>query len=364
MRIMQINSGTGWSGSHHQVYLLSRGLAERGHDVTVVCEPGSVLGETARASGLTVFPLRMRGQWDLAAVWRLRRCIAERRIEIVNTHKPLAHTLGLLAARWAGVPVVATRRVSFPLRRHPFLDWKWNKAVAGLIAVSNGVAESLIASGVPQSKVVTIYGAVDLERFRPGISAEPVRKEFGLGPDTPMVGQVADLRSWKGYGLLLEAAAAVLKKIPNAVFFCIGNKGAEYETLAKQAERLGIADHVVFTGFRKDVEAFYAAMTVCLNCSTGGEGLPGSLREALALQVPVVAADVGGNRELVIPDRNGLLIPSGDPRSLADSVVRLLRDPDLRKRMGIEGRRLVEDRFSIGAMVAETEAFYQSRVKG
>ncbi|MBI3596632.1 MAG: glycosyltransferase [Nitrospirae bacterium] len=363
LRILQINSGIGWSGSHHQVYLLSRGLAERGHEVTVVCEPGGHLMEKARAAGLMVAPLRMRGQWDLQAVWRLRRWIKERRIEIVNTHKPLPHTLGVLAAGWTGAIVVATRRVSFPLRRHLFFRWKWDKAVTGLIAVSKGVADSLIASGIPEKKVVTIYSAVDLDRFHPDVSGEALRREFGISSNAPVVGQVADLRPYKGYGVLIEAAALVLKEMPDVHFFCIGHKGTEYEKLYQQTHRLGIAQQVIFTGFRQDVEAFYAMMTLCVNSTTIGEGLPGSLREALAMQVPVVGTDVSGNRELVIPDRTGVLVPPRDPRSLAEAILDLLRDPARRRTMGLEGRRFMEAEFSVRTMVNRTESLYRNLIK-
>lgn len=364
LRILQINSGIGWSGSHHQVYLLSRGLAERGHEVTIVCEPESHLMERARAVGLGTAPLHMRGQWDLSAVWKLRRWIEDRRIEIINTHKPLAHTLAVLAAGWSGPPLVATRRVSFPLKRHPFKKWKWDRAVAALIAVSRGAAETLMASGISTKKVVTIYSAVDLERFHPDVSGEAVRKEFGLSPDTPVVGQVADLRPYKGYGVLIEAAALVIKKIPDVRFFCIGRKDAEaYGGLAGRIDSLGIAQNVIFTGFRKDVEGFYATMSVCVNSTTMAEGLPGSLREALAMGVPVIGSDVKGNRELVIPDRTGVLVPPGDPRALAGAILELLNDPARRSKMGLEGSRWMESEFSVDTMVNRTEALYLKLVE-
>jgi glycosyltransferase involved in cell wall biosynthesis len=345
------------------VYLLSRGLAERGHEVTVACEPGGYLMEKALAAGLRVAPLRMRGQWDIQAVWRLRRWIKDRRIEIVNTHKPLPHTLSVLAAGWTGSVVVATRRVSFPLRRHPFSRWKWDKAVAGLIAVSKGVAESLIASGIPEKRVVTIYSAVDLERFHPDVSGEAVRMEFGIPLNVPVVGQVADFRPYKGYDILIEAAALVLKEMPEVHFLCIGQKGSEYDKLSQQAHRLGIARQIIFTGFRKDVEAFYSIMTLCVNSTTIAEGLPGSLREALAMKVPVIGTDVSGNRELAIPNRTGVLVPPKDPRALAAAILDLLRDPGRRQAMGIEGRRFMEAEFSVRTMVNRTESLYLSLVK-
>lgn len=363
MRILQINSGIGWSGSHHQVFLLSRELAERGHEVTVACDPGGHLMEKARAAGLGVAPVRMRGQWDIQAVRTLRRLMKTHQIEIVNTHKPLPHTLGILAAIGTRRVVVATRRVAFPLRRHPFFRWKWDRSVAALIAVSNGVADTLIAAGIPKQKIFTVRSAVDLDRFRPGISCKDVRKEFGISPDALVVGQVADLRTYKGYDILLQAAALVLKEMPNVHFFCVGKKGTEYEKLDRLAHRLGIDGRVIFTGFRSDVEAFYSMMSVCVNSTTIAEGLPGSLREALAMQVPVVGSNVSGNRELVIPDRTGVLVPPREPRALAETLLDLLRDPERRQRMGQEGRRFMESEFSVQAMVNRTEWIYQNLIK-
>ncbi|MBI3610819.1 MAG: glycosyltransferase [Nitrospirae bacterium] len=364
LRILQINSGGGWSGGQYQVLLLSKGLAERGHHVVVVCSPDSALAEKASKAGLLVEPVPMRGQWDLKAVFRLREIMKRHRIEVLNTHKPKPHTLALLAAITARVPVVvATRRVSFPLRRHPFRWAKWVAGVDKIIAVAQSVEESLIRSGVPAEKVVTIYGAIDLKRFRPASPDPALRKELGIDDRTWVVGKVADYRPWKGYGLFLEAASLILKEEPRVRFLAIGNKSDYFDEMQAQARRLAIEKQVTFTGFRDDVERFYPLLHVSVNCATSGEGLPGVLRESLAMEIPVVATDVGGNREVVIDGRTGRLIPSNDPVALAQAILSLLRDRDLARRLGRQGRSFVERQFSIESMVAQTEAVYQSLVR-
>jgi glycosyltransferase involved in cell wall biosynthesis len=204
---------------------------------------------------------------------------------------------------------------------------------------------------------------VDLDRFHPDVSGESVRREFGLSPNALVVGQVSDLRPYKGYGVLIEAAAIVLKEMPEVHFFCIGHKGTEYNKLNQLTQRLGIARQVIFTGFRHDVEAFYSMMSLCVNSTTVSEGLPGSLREALAMRVPVVGSDISGNRELVIPKQTGLLVPPREPRALAQAILELLRDPAYRRSMGIEGRRFMEAEFSVQTMVNRTESLYLNVVK-
>ena len=360
MNILEINSGTGWSGGQYQVLLLSRGLRERGHHVVVACPPGSALAEKASKEGLSVEPVRMRGEWDLKAVHDLYRIMRRHRIEVVNTHKPKPHTLALLAAFLARVPVVvATRRVSFPLRRHLFRWLKWVGGVNKIIAVAKKVKEGLVRSGVPEEKVVTIYGAIDTKRFHPGAADASIRHEFGLDEQTPVVGKVADYRSWKGYEVFLEAAALILSENPQVRFFAIGKETGYYAQMQNTARRLGIERQVVFTGFREDVERFYRVMSVSVNCATAGEGLPGVLRESLAMEVPVVATDVGGSREVVADGETGFLVPPRDPKALAQAILRLLRDPKLRTTMGRNGRKRVEERFSVEAMVTRTEALYQ-----
>ena len=364
LRILQINSGDGWSGGQYQVLLLSKGLAERGHQVVVVTPPRSALAEKASKEGLVVETVPMRGQWDLSAVFRLREIMKRHRIEILNTHKPKPHTLALMAASTMRVPVVvATRRVSFPLRRHPFRWLKWVAGVDKIIAVAKSVEESLIQSGVPSQKVVTIYGAIDLKRFRPAAPDPALRKELGIDEQTWVVGKVAACRPWKGYGVFLDAASIILKEEPRVRFLAIGETSGYFNEMQAQARRLAIEKQVTFTGFRDDVERFYPLMNLSVNCATAGEGLPGVLRESLAMEIPVVATDVGGNREVVMDGRTGRLIPPNDPVALAQAILGLLRDSDTARRLGRQGRSLVEERFSIEAMVTQTEALYQSLLR-
>jgi glycosyltransferase involved in cell wall biosynthesis len=237
------------------------------------------------------------------------------------------------------------------------LKWVW--WVDKIIAVAKRIEEGLVRSGVPADKVVTIHGAIDLKRFQPGAPDPAMRREFGLSEDMPVVGKVAGYRPWKGYKVFLEAAAAVLAEEPKVRFFAIGGETSYYEKMLATARRLGIERQVVFTGFREDVERFYPLMTLSVNCATAGEGIPGVLRESLAMGIPVVATDVGGNREVVVDGETGLLIPPGDSKALNGAILRLLRDPALARTLAENGQRRVKGRFSIEAMVEGTEAVYR-----
>ncbi|HEY5649449.1 MAG TPA: glycosyltransferase [Nitrospiria bacterium] len=360
LRVLQVNSGDGWSGGQYQVLMLSKGLRDRGHHVVVACPPGSALAEKGAREGLIVEPISMRGQWDIGAVIRFREVMKRHRIQVLNTHKPKPHTLALMAAFFLQVPVVvATRRVSFPLRRHPFTRLKWVGGVDRIIAVAESVRETLIGSGVPKDHVETIYGAIDTERFHPRDPDPALKTELKIPEGMFIVGKVAAFRPWKGYSFFLEAAALVLKEEPNVRFLCIGEDSDHGREMKEKARRLGIEENVTFTGYRDDVERFYPLLNVSVNCATGGEGLPGVLRESMAMAVPVVATDTGGNRELIHDGETGILIPPEDARALAQAILRLIRNPEEARDLGEKGRGFMEGRFSIQAMVSKTEAVYR-----
>jgi glycosyltransferase involved in cell wall biosynthesis len=374
MNILQVNTGTGWSGGQHQIFLLSRGLIERGHHVVVACNGGSALSDAAAGSGIPVEPVSIGSHFNPSAASRLAAIIRRHRIEIVNPHKPKPHTQSLIAVLMARGTLrrdnavrprlVTTRRVSFPIRRHPLRNLIWDRYVDRIIAVARRIEEVLIASGLPPRKITTIYGAVDTKRFHP-VSPDPgIIREFGLKPGAPVIGKVGDYRRWKGYAVFLEAAARVLAEVPEARFFAVGKKTDYYYEMETLVRRLGIERQVVFTGFRPDVERFFSVMSLSVNAATGGEGIPGVLRESLAMEIPVVASDTGGNREVVTDGQTGLLVPPTDPGSLAAAILRLLRDGALRRTLGTNGRRLIGERFSIESMVGQTEELYESVLRG
>ena len=363
MNILQVNSGKGWSGGQYHVLLLSKGLQKRGHQVMIACSPGSALAEKAGAEGIQVVPVPMRGQLDLRAIFALRKILRQYRIDVVNSHKPLPHTLIWLAATGLNIPIVTTRHVTFPLPAHPFRQLKWNYATHKIIAVCQAVADTLKASGIPAGHIEVIYCPLDTERFLAGIPGRSIREEFGIEADAPVVGQVGDLRYWKGFDDFISAAALILKEIPNARMLAVGRKSEAYDGLLRLCKDLGIDDRIHFTGFRSDIEKCYAAMTVCVSSSTAGEAAPYALKEPLAMGVPVVATRVGGNGEVVIEGQTGFLVPPRTPRAMADAVLRLLNDLKLRKSMGQKGQQDVKNRFSLDGTIAQTEAVYRDAVK-
>jgi glycosyltransferase involved in cell wall biosynthesis len=253
--------------------------------------------------------------------------------------------------------LVANRGVSFPIGRLRALKYRYR--TDAVVAVSESVRQQLLVSGVPASKLVTIHGGVDIERFHPGVDGEGVREELQIPPAALVITKVAHVREWKGYEVFLQAAAIVAAAEPRAIFVGVGRGTGETPELDRLVRQLRLDDRVRWAGFRDDLPPMLAAADLCVHAATAGEGVTGAVREALAMAKPVVVTDVGGNRELVIADETGLLVPPNDPQRLAAGILALLRSPARAQALGRAGRRLVERQWSHDAKAEQVEQLYR-----
>ena len=360
LRILQIISRSSCdSGGGLQALELARALKERGHDVWFSAKPGGSAHDRCIVMDLPFLPLHMAGNLDMGSMLSLRKFLKREGIQVVHAHKGLAHTLVLLAAmglRPAPV-LVANRGVSFPLSFWNKWKYIW-PGTRGVVAVSGSVKEVLEASGVPSGKIRVIYGGVDLKRFRHMDRVEACRR-LGLDPSLDYVAMVAHFRPWKGHDVLTDAVALLAPGHPSMRILLAGKaKGRVYKDLKDRLREMKLEERFLFLGFRHDVEVVLGASYLLVGPSLEGEGLPGVFREALACERPVVASDVAGAPEIVIPGETGFLVPPGDAGSLAQAVSALLKDGDLRGDMGRRGRELVESRFSQEARARALEEYY------
>jgi len=361
MRIMQINSSWGWSGGQNQVLTLSEGLDKKGHFVVIVTPENSELSRRAKARGLFVQEVYMKKEYNIGAVRKLKRLMKELKIDLANAHKPLPFSLGSPAAAMAKVPVfVVSRRVSFPIGRNALSAWKWrNYKIDGIISVSQQIKRGLVKFGYDSDMIEVIYSGTDIHRFHPGIEGQRIRAEFGASRDTKIITKLANYFDWKGYSVFLESAARIVKEEPFTLFLCVGNRTDYYPQMKEMARKLKIGDHVIFTGFRTDVPEIIAASDVTVNCALRGEGLAGVLRESLAMEVPVVSSDAGGNSELVDDHVTGRLVPKGDVEATTNAILELLHDPSSGLIMARRGRDRVMSEFTDEVMIEKTELFYR-----
>jgi len=361
LSILQIlEKGLFSTGSVVQMFQLARGLAGRGHRVAIVSRPAGDVPSRAREEGLDFIALPLKHEFDLASARRLAKVFDERAVDVVHVHKGIAHSVALFATAFSRRrPVlVVNRGVSFPL--DAFNRVKFHVRMDAVVTVCEDIKRVIVASGrLPPEKVNVIYAGVDMSRFDPGkADRDRVRREWGVAPGEKLLLQVG-AREWKGWRDLISAAALLASEFPNlktAIVAC--EDDAKKSEVTAFARERGIEARVLPIGFRSDMPDVLAAAEIVADLSYEGLGITGTLREAMALGVPVIASAAGGNPELVVDGESGLLVPPRDPAAMAAAVRRLLTDAPLSARLARAGRERVEKGFSSEVRLDRIEALY------
>ncbi len=355
--VLHIDSAKTWRGGQQQVLYLAERL--RDYDNIIACPSQSPLAERAKATGLKVLPVQMRGEWDFLAVHKLKKIIRKYSIRIAHLHSPHAHALGLLAARSAGnCKVVLSRRVDFHIRKNILSRVKYSN-VDNIIAISERVKEVLVTDGLPKEKVDVVYSGIDIKRFQ-NVKSNYLISELGLNKDKLCIGNIAALAWHKDHRTLLEAARIVVDEFPRVTFLIVGDGPLrrEIEILIK---KLNLEEDVKLFGFREDIPEILSVLDLFVLSSTW-EGLGTSLLDAFASRVPVIATNVGGIPEIVKDRVNGILVPPKNPSALAGAIISLLENRDFACQIAEEGFRLVKEKFSVDRMVEETRKIYDRLV--
>jgi glycosyltransferase involved in cell wall biosynthesis len=322
------------------------------------------LADELERRGVPVYFRSLRQRLSPPGLWSLARFLRAEGVDILHTHMYPSNASGTVAGRFARVPAIVAHV-------HQVRDWSTRRRLAldrrlygrrdAIIAVSEHVRRDYL-SGLGQAddgRVRVIYNGVDLERFA-GVDGSSLRRELGLGED-PTAVLLASLSRKKNHENFLRAAALVRRSLPRARFLVVGT-GPRREALEALVAAWDLGGAVTFTGLREDVPALLAASDL-LVLSSDREGFPNVVLEAMAAGRPAVVTDVGGCREAVEDGETGFVVPPRDSTRLAAAMLRMLRDPGLRRRTGEKALRRAA-RFSIEAMRRRTEELYLELARG
>jgi glycosyltransferase involved in cell wall biosynthesis len=356
LRVMFIITSMNVGGAETLLVELVRRLDRRRFLPELCCLKGpGPLGE-AMAKEIPVHSGLLRRKSDVGVLWRLAGLFQRRRIDAVVTVGAGDKMFwGRLAARLAGVPVVASALHSTGWPDRVQLA---NRLLAPLtdafIAVAEPQARHLAAhEGCTAAKVRVIPNGVDVERFRPRAPDARLRESLGFAEGAPVVGIIAALRPEKNHELFLSAAARVLKAVPGARFLVIGD-GPRRDELQALARLLSVSDAVRFLGTRSDVPELLS-LTDVLALTSHMEANPVSILEAMAAGKPVVATRVGSVDRAVQEGSTGHLVAPGNEEELAGRLIELLRNPSRAAELGRAGRKFVVQHASIERMVSGYE---------
>ncbi|MFL5517219.1 MAG: glycosyltransferase [Gemmatimonadales bacterium] len=348
--VVHVASGREWRGGQRQVWQLARELQRRGEVAqAVVTGLGSELAARLRADAVPVVPAVWRAGLDpraLAAVVRAAR----RGAALLHAHDAHAVTLAGIASLLTRVPLVATRRVDFPLRRRGL----WAHAVR-IIAISEAVATVLTNDGVPPERVVVVHSGIDLEAVR-ATAPFGARARLGLPEDSLLAITVGALVPHKDHATLLHAARRLADRFP-ALHWVVAGDGELLPLLEWLRDQLGLNGRVHFLGQIPDPEGLIAEADVFV-MSSREEGLGTSVLDAMALGIPVASTAAGGLGEM-LGGGAGLLVPAANPEALANAVARILGDPSLRSALAENAASKVRH-FTAERMAGEVLTVYRS----
>jgi glycosyltransferase involved in cell wall biosynthesis len=360
LSILHTEASLGWGGQERRILVEALAMRQRGHRLAFACDLRGELYRRARLRDFPVVPLVFGGRSNLSAWYRLRQLLRKGKVDILNTHSSLDSWVGSLAWRSLRTRplLVRTRHLSTRVR----VNWptRWLYQNPNAIITTGQVTKELLMQrlGVPARRIFSIPTGVELTEFVPQEKNQELLAQIKIPPDALICGSVAVLRSWKGHLYLLEAFQKLIADGTRAFLLLVG-EGPYRVVIEEKIAQLGLQHWVRLVGFRDQVAPWFALMDVVVLASYANEGVPQSLLQAMAMARPVVGTRVGGIPEVIIDAETGLLAPPRDPQALAQSLARLLADPDLRRDLGRNGRELAVERFSMEQMAAEIEAVYE-----
>jgi glycosyltransferase involved in cell wall biosynthesis len=359
--VAQVDTETGFLGGEAQVFLMMEGLRDLGHRMVLFCPPGSRSAQEAAARGFDSVAVRMRNDLDVPAVVRLARGFRDCGADLVHLHTGRANWLGGIAARLARLPAVSTRRMDRRVKRNWRTRLLYEHLVRRVVSISPAVSNCLAQGGVAAQRLSVIHDAVDPQRLQPHVGRESTRAALGAGPDDLVLLSLAALIPRKGLDLVLEAVALLGREGRRPRLWVAGD-GPLRHALEAQARRFDLGGQVEFLGERRDAPDLLAGCDVFVLASRR-EGMGVAALEAMAASRPVVCSAVGGLATAVVEGRTGLLFPPGDVGALAGALGRILRDGELRERLGRAGPSRIAEGFLAGQLVEAYDRVYRDVIE-
>ncbi len=298
-------------------------------------------------------------------IFKLKRLIKDNKIQLIYCADNLSKLLGGLAGKMAKIKVVAPCHDDFKedvlgkvMRTFYLL------LLDRILAVSEKVRSFFVVNGKNIQKVITVYNGINANIFDPKNVDGNIRAEFGISRETVLIGSIGALDKDKGQKYLVEAMAKLKSEgITNIVFLICGT-GPEEANIERFIEVKGLRENVLLLGYRKDIECVLKALNMLVVTSLTIEACSLTILEAQAMKLPVIATNISGNPELISDNVTGLLVPPKDVDALCNAITYLIKNPEIRLKMGESARARVLEHFTIEKNVRKTEEVFLEMLRG
>ena len=361
MFVIDVLSQTG--GAERSLHLLAHGLREKGYRIIICCLKGGELSKKMAEEGYIIENLGLTRIYDFRGIkglCRMIRIAKRERVSVIMTYHESSDFLGLIISILTRIPIISSRRdMGFKLeKRHIWTYRIFNTFFDHVATVSSAVKEVIVKTqGLKPSHVTVISNGVDLIPVKTSSSEKGSDEKSRDG--FLNVCSLANIRSIKGQEYLIEAADIVVKQLPSTRFFLVGKCDFDkpyYARIQNRITELGLENVIRFTGEMPpfEIPSLLNSMDISVSSSLS-EGMSNALLESMAIGKPLVATAVGGNVEVVENGKTGYLVPPGDPQAMAEALLKLLMNPEIRYEMGMQGKYCVESKFSVNRMVERYE---------
>lgn len=348
-------------------------FADQGHEVHLIsrrCFGG------ANLSGVELHLLKgtpqLRGMWRLDGAYTVIQIWSTiRRISPGILHAHFASSYGFWGALCCFHPFVLTAWGSDILvwpKRNWWLRWKVKFALrkADLITCdADHMIERMVELGAAREKIRLNYFGIDTQKFNPKRRDDKFKEELQLGSDSPTIISLRGLRPIYDAESLIKAVPLVLNEVPGAKFIIAGD-GEQRGYLEDLGKSLGVLDNIKFVGFisQEELPRYLASVDVYVSTALSDGGLAASTAEAMASELPVVITDFGDNRKWVKDGEGGCIVPPKNPTVLSERIIYLLKNEDVRRRLGKINRRVIEERNNYDKEMGRMEHTYKQLMKG
>jgi glycosyltransferase involved in cell wall biosynthesis len=302
---------------------------------------------------------------SVKAIAGIAKVLRERQVELVHAHNATSVQLTYFAALRNRNPLPLVQSVrGVELRKwFQWRNWIYKFSPARLLAVSEFTRQTLLDFGVPPDRVTVTYNGIDPKRFNPDtVDSTRIRKEFDLH-DRVVVGHIGAMNGCKGQDVLVEAIACVKKQFPHVACLLVGD-GPVRQHVERRAAELGVSDCVHFAGMRFESPDFHACFDIYAQPSVRGEMFPNSIIEAMAMRTPWIGSDISGLSEMTADGEAGWVTSPGAVEALANNLIKLLADKELRRARGQRAHDEVHRRFTIQHVVSRIESAYEQALQG
>lgn len=351
------------AGTERQVIETAKRLDKNCFDVHVVClEDSPQLRSVASICHTAVFPTSsLNSPQGLQQVLAFRKYATQHRLRILHGYMNKTSLFAVLSA-------LGTDRIAITSRLNT--GYWYTSSLKRMFRAMNLRADGIMANSLEAKRIAVetekldpervrvVYQGVDMTKFSRGLGDPAAAEKLGVPRDARVVGIVANLRPVKDHALFLRAAKLVADQVPDIAFLLAG-RGGLYDDLRKLSAELGISDRVFYTMGEGNMMDWLSRMSI--GCLTSiSEGFSNAIMEYMAAGMPVVAIDVGGNRDAVVDGETGYLVPEREPEKFAKPIIKLLRDEELRATMGTNGFERCSQLFEVQKTIGQLEDYYRS----